>query len=510
MQTISRMSARRHSRRRKWSFRCFAVLVGLLPILAAEGILRWLDSPAPLVADAVDHDPLVDLHQLRPLFVLSEDRQRWEIPPERYNFFRPASFHRDKPEGTFRIFAVGASTVQGRPYATETAFPAFLQLHLQQSRPDLRFEVVNCGGVSYASYRVAAIVGEVLGYEPDLVIIYTGHNEFLEDRTYAGWRSIPKPLAPVVALGSRSHLVQKLANIIRKSDERTLMESEVATRLDQIDGLDAFRRDDDWRAGVHDHFQNTIQRIVGRCRTTGVPLWLCVPASDVVKTPPFKVAADPSLSISEQQQMNSAWRQVLASDHEPPQGRVAICRSILQVDPQHAGAAYVVGLDAWQHNELESARKWLRIARDWDVCPLRATTTIEQTVRRIADKNAVPLLDVPELFDRPSGNHSTITVEGIADPSWFVDHVHPSIAGHQRIAEALFDLVHTEKMLPSDPAPTTSDERDAASLSARREAISNYMETLDEVYYHRGKQRLEGLRRWAAGRAGKPLYPPAP
>lgn len=503
------MPARRSSRRRKWTFRLFAVLIGLLPFVVAELILRWLEPSEPPVAEAVDRDPLVDLHQLRPLFVRSEDGQRFEIAPERYNFFRPASFRRHKPEGSFRIFVVGGSTVQGRPYATETAFPAFLQMHLQQLRPDRQFEVVNCGGVSYASYRVAAIVEEVLGYEPDLLIVYTGHNEFLEDRTYAGWRSIPKPLAPVIAVASRLRLVQKLAEVVRKDDARTVMEPEVATRLDRIDGLDAFRRDDAWREGVHAHFEQTLQRIAERCRSAETPLWLCVPASDIVKTPPFKVTPDPSLPLPKQRQIERTWQQVVAIDVDPPGGRVASCRSILHDDPRHAGAAYVVGLDAWEHNDLGYAREWLTVARDWDVCPLRATTTIEQTVRAIAGRNAAPLVDIPALFDRRHTDASTTAADGIADPSWFVDHVHPSIVGHQRIAETLCEQVQREGILPPDARPFTPSEQAPATLAERRLAIDRYMATLDEVYFQRGKQRLEGLRQWAAGRSGKTTLKPS-
>ena len=44
--------------------------------------------------------------------------------------------------------------------------------------------MINAGGISYASYRVAVVIKELARYEPDLFIIYTGHNEFLEERTY--------------------------------------------------------------------------------------------------------------------------------------------------------------------------------------------------------------------------------------------------------------------------------------------------------------------------------------
>jgi len=47
-----------------------------------------------------------------------------------------------------------------------------------------RWDVINAGGISYASYRVARLMEELIEYEPDLFVIYCGHNEFLERRTY--------------------------------------------------------------------------------------------------------------------------------------------------------------------------------------------------------------------------------------------------------------------------------------------------------------------------------------
>ena len=46
--------------------------------------------------------------------------------------------------------------------------------------------MINAGGISYASYRMVPLIKEALRFRPDLVVIYTGHNEFLERRTYSG------------------------------------------------------------------------------------------------------------------------------------------------------------------------------------------------------------------------------------------------------------------------------------------------------------------------------------
>ncbi len=167
--------------------RGMAVVISLAPFVLLEIALRFF---TPAAAAAVDIDPVVDLQQLRPLFVLNEAADRWEIPAERFNFFQPDSFLAEKPPGSRRIFVLGGSTVQGRPYSIETSFATWLRLRLQAASPETEFEVVNCGGVSYASYRVAKILDEVLGHQPDAIVIYTGHNEFLEDREYADVRGM--------------------------------------------------------------------------------------------------------------------------------------------------------------------------------------------------------------------------------------------------------------------------------------------------------------------------------
>ncbi len=162
------------------------IMLSLVPFVVVEGLVRVFASPPAVV----DVNPIKSLEHLRPLFELDDATDRYKIPDWRLTFFCRQSFSRIKSPGTRRVFVLGGSTVQGRPFATETAFSTWLKLRLEAADPDARFEVVNCGGVSYASYRVAKIMEEVIAYQPDAIVIYTGHNEFLEDRTYAAVREL--------------------------------------------------------------------------------------------------------------------------------------------------------------------------------------------------------------------------------------------------------------------------------------------------------------------------------
>ena len=138
--------------KRIWLMRGLSILIAIFPFFIAETVIRLSGMP---IEESVDSDPWVDLQQLEPLFVKNEAGDRWIIPNSRSNFFCEASFSATKTPHTRRIFVLGGSTVQGRPFATETSFSTWLRLKLEASDPKTTFEVVNCGGVSYASYRIA-------------------------------------------------------------------------------------------------------------------------------------------------------------------------------------------------------------------------------------------------------------------------------------------------------------------------------------------------------------------
>ncbi|MGI9471386.1 MAG: tetratricopeptide repeat protein, partial [Rubripirellula sp.] len=100
-------------------------------------------------------------------------------------WFNSQSFAATKPPKTRRVFCVGGSTTFGRPFNDTTSYVNWLRQLLPKVSPEFHWEVINAGGVSYASYRVAAVMEELANYEPDLFIVYSAQNEFLERRTYA-------------------------------------------------------------------------------------------------------------------------------------------------------------------------------------------------------------------------------------------------------------------------------------------------------------------------------------
>ncbi len=465
------------------------MLIGLAPFVAAEAVFTLLDWGRPNYRD----DPFVGFRAVHPLFVPSEDGQRYEVAESRRGYFQPDSFARPKPPGEFRVFCLGGSTVQGRPFAIETSFTTWLELSLEAAEPDRRWEVVNCGGISYASYRLVPILEEVLGYEPDLVILYTGHNEFLEDRTYAHLKRMPEFVARPCewVLRTRTYTLLREGYVQLRGGSRTaappdrpLLEAEVDAMLDCRGGLDQYHRDERWRRDVIDHFRHNLRRMVRLAREAGVPLILVNPVANLRDCPPFKSQHGDGLSPDQL----AEWKRLVAraAEYEKTnmyQAAVTLERAA-EIDDQHAGTRYLLAQCYDAAGQIDQARESYVLAKELDVCPLRILEPMHEAILGVARQTDTPLVDVRKLFE-------DLSEDGIPGGFGLVDHVHPSIPGHQRVADALADEM--DRLGFVQPGPDWK--------SRRERSYRRHFNALDDFYFSKGEERRDRVRRWTQGRA---------
>ena len=477
---------------RRWLFRVAAVLVGLSPLLVFEGLCIALDWGRP----SLHNDPFIGFHSVVPLFVESEDRSRYEIPKARQTHFCPDSFPAKKGPDVFRSFCLGGSTVQGRPWAIETAFSTWLRIGLQACDPERRFEVVNCGGISYASYRLVPILEEVLGYEPDLIILYTGHNEFLEDRTFdrvAGrGRLVNASLRAASRLRTFTLLREGYLRLhgVSSSDppeSRPILPTEVEALLDYRGGLEAYHRDDEWRRGVVAQYRFNLRRMVEMARDAGVDMILVNPVSNLRSSPPFKSEHRADLSPAEL----AEWEATCEEAHEHArrgnhdlQKAIRLFERAGRIDPLHAGGFYNLASCHQAAGQLDQAHQAYLQAKELDVCPLRILQEMNQAVLEIARDTGTPLLDAQKLFQLRSTNQ-------IVGGDWLVDHVHPNIEGHQLLADALTDKLITLGRVRPRPGWE----------QVKHERYREHFNSLDDHYFLKGQERLWAERGWTQGRA---------
>jgi lysophospholipase L1-like esterase len=155
-----------------WTLLVVAVVLG-----ASEGILAALDRGQPSFGWYQDAAGLLS----SPVFV--RDRKGggdarvtdpWLVIAD-----NPAQhFKAHKTPGVLRIVCLGASTTVGWPGHPRAAYPTWLSAFLADAMPDRRVEVINAGVSGFDTRRVIDIAHEILQYEPDLVILQTGYNDY--------------------------------------------------------------------------------------------------------------------------------------------------------------------------------------------------------------------------------------------------------------------------------------------------------------------------------------------
>ena len=473
----------------RWAFRVGAIAFGLTIVVALELGLTL----AGIGATDAGADPFVGFESIQPLFVLDEDSNQFRTSESRLDFFRPQQFAAQKAEGTFRVFCLGGSTVQGRPFATETAFSSWLQINLQSIDPDTNWEVVNCGGISYASYRLVPILDECLGYAPDLVILCTGHNEFLEERSYAHVRSRPQSLKMVQRFATHSRIHALISGFFReqRSAEQpaaaSIMSEEVDALLDYRGGLEVYERDDAWRQGVIEHYDLNVRRMIAMCRSHGVPVLLIRPPSNLSDCPPFKSVPTEDLSEETRARIIQLTEEARELAGQKPAAAISALKRARELDPLNARLAYDYGIALLASGQNENARKALVSARDLDVCPLRMVSELEERLFAIAADTGVRILDAHELLRRESS-------DPILGGFLLVDHIHPSVRGHQLIADRLTELIG-ELDIVSLPSGWTEDAS---------KAKEEHLKGLEKIYFLRGMRTLEALRAWTTGRVEGP------
>lgn len=481
--------------RRVWWFRLGAVGFGLILLGLFEIICWCFDWGRPSHAK----DPFVGFRAIHPLFELDESGQRYEIPPARLNFFAPESFPAEKGENTFRIFCLGGSTVQGRPWSKETSFTTFLELALDEADPSRNWEVINCGGVSYASYRLVPILQECLQYEPDLFILCTGHNEFLEDRTYGHIKHAP----PILAVPQRwfgglrtftlvRRVVQQATGQSAEStpENRPDLGSETQPILDYHDSLQAYHRDPEWRAGVIAHYESNLARMVAISGQEDVPLFVVLPPSNLGDCPPFKSEHRDGISIGDREKFDRLFAEARERYRTDLSGAIAKLKAAIVVDDQYAAAWYELGQCYRTKGLAAQAREAFVRARDEDICPLRILSPMEEGLKKVVSETDTPWLNAHALLEadcRPQ----------ILDGKRLIDHVHPTIPAYQEIADALLETLAEQGIVH----PKTE-------WQARAHAVyEKHVNQLDDLYFGRATENLRALRIWTQGRADGPAWP---
>ena len=414
---------------RLWAFRAAVACTPVILLLVMEGVLRLVPGTGypPLVVTLARSGKVL-LRSTNAVFPERFFQQRYDDALVASGRMRAEPYLVDSAARRYRVVVAGASTVQGYPHPHRLASPAFLQSMLADGLPGSRVEVFNLGITSIASFAVARAVDEALTLDPDVVIIYSGHNEYYgiygagagtsawATRVQYGllsWR-LPRSLKSMIdwAGGSRVSSEQLLETMARRGEVGP---------------------EDRRRVAAVEQLTRNLAAAVRVCRDAGVRPVLCTLAANEEGFAP----AGSALPDSSSADGRLWWRHVEAARVAlRREGEVVAGTALQRLD----AAADLFGDAAWlaflrgqalrrlaRHDEANLS---FAKARDLDMMPWRAPAAHNHAIREVAHRLKVELADVEGAFR---------TAAEPGRPGWelMADHVHPTVRGQVLLARVL-------------------------------------------------------------------------
>jgi lysophospholipase L1-like esterase len=351
--------------------------------------------------------------------------------------FRPAELSRAKPARSLRVIGLGDSTSYGLFVGADAAFLPVLgrEISAATGRP---VETLNLGCAGFASDRVAALLPAALALDPDLVVVYVGHNEMLggAEGPAAGLSGALRLRAELIA---RSSLVAWLdhwsVRVLRAAETERVREEVAALEAGEIptfvpEDVPAAQREApsaEFRAQAAASYLANLRRIAADARAAGVPLLFALPVANLRSPPGLSFHAP---GFAAQAEFDAALRAAAAlRESGRSEEALAQLERALALSPRHAQAHYLRGEALHALGREDEAREAWRAAVDFDGVTHRITTPLEVVFLEAMRETGAAWVDLRPVLQAD--------LSDVAAKREFVDHVHPTAEGHARIAAAL-------------------------------------------------------------------------
>ncbi len=344
-------------------------------------------------------------------------------------------FATEKAPGQQRIVFIGGSSAAGFPYGRWGAPAAMLQQRLKRLYPEQDIEVINLALAAINSYTLLDISDEVIALQPDLVLVYAGHNEYLGimgvGSAFAGqYRHASKlwylTLRKLALFQAMQRLITQFSHQQAPEPNRTLM-AQIARHTNIAKDSALFN------AGI-EQFSANMALLLQRYQKAGISVILSTIASNEADQPPFS-SAQPAIPNATAQQLTTALAQ---------QPAVASWHYQLATLHRQSGATAL----ALQHYQQ---------AREHDLLRFRAPLAINHTITELANQYNMTLVDGEALLRQHS-------FDGIIDNELMLEHLHPNHLGYFWLAEAFLPAVQQQLKLPAEGNNQQSQQQALADI----------------------------------------------
>jgi tetratricopeptide (TPR) repeat protein len=349
---------------------------------------------------------------------------------------------KEKPDDLYRIIALGASTTAGYPYLYNGTFPAILKQILKNKYPDKRLEVINLAMPAVTSYAVREIALHLQKYEPDMLIIYAGHNEF-----YGGLG-----VASTASVGSNRYLVNaylwlidfRLVQLI--SDMTTKLQlwfaatvnSPQGTLMQQLAKEQTIPFNSPLYHRAAEVFRENIRDVIRAAGADNIPVLIGTLVSNVRDQAPFTdVISDSARLPLWEKHLNSAKLNLSRKHYDLA---LADLNRAMEVDSMPATAHFLAGVAHLLNGDTLSAKEAFYRAKDYDGLRFRAAENINRIIEQFAGEPNVSVVPVKQFFENN-------TEYGVPGKQLFLEHLHPNLYGYFLMAKCFAEVIERGKFL---------------------------------------------------------------
>ncbi|HUT04312.1 MAG TPA: hypothetical protein VM163_10530 [bacterium] len=456
------------ARARKLYLNLLALSIGVLLLFGLEGVLRIAGVPAYthiMRMRLLSNDPGhiwegrslgAAIFELRTsgsgvkMYATSAEQAGLPIQTQ--------SFPAKKGPSTRRVFCFGESSMYGEPYPNNVAtFARWMQEFFDRACGDYKFEVINCGVSGIDSYGIVEIVRECLEYEPDIFVVFCGHNERgrkPHTNRLAFFRGSGAGHRIKRALARSSRIYSVMASLFDKVAGPSPPEGDAT--LPELAALSPEERQ--VRDRVTDfEFNCNLQEIADMAREHAVGLVFAAPCPNYRDWPAFDWRFDPNASHEQQRElMMKFWRAFCLLDAKQPQSSVSAFEELIGIRPDFSAFYFWLGRSYEEMGDTALAKENYFKAIDTAstgkpgmtlkvllTMEARMTLGLRDTMEEVAARNSAPFVDLFSLFEAHSAN-------GLVGNNLIMDACHPSLYGHKIAAKAILQECQTSGLIPPE------------------------------------------------------------
>ena len=420
--------------RRKWLFRCIAILSPVILLILTEITLKIFGygrTTSFLLQKEI---------QSKTMMVENAWFGLRFFPPALVRSPSPTIFPKDKPAGTYRIFLFGESAILGDPQPSY-GVGRYLESMLHRRYPGTEFEVIPAAMTAINSHGVYQIAKEFVHYQGDQWIVYMGNNEYVGP---FGANTVFGPQAPSHTI-VRAYLALKkwrlgqwltsISRLLRRENSDLAGWTGLRLFLDHPLSPQDIRRNK-----VSDNFRHNLTDIVKLGQQRGIPMLLCTVSSNLKDCAPFSSMHNPPLDSSKQSEWQSL-REKGAQLMEQKLWREAgdLFEKACKLSPHFAEIYFQLGQCYLGMSNSSLALSNFSKARDLDALPFRTDSRLNIIVKEVAQKygdSKTLFFDTEEYLNQKSPNQ-------ILGKELLYEHVHLNFEGNYQLALALAEKIAT-------------------------------------------------------------------